>query len=119
MGTEENMATTTNTSVESNVSNSGSIGKTDFTPTWKLPDGIEDYIESGILRSVVGMTIGGLTGLILFRSGGGYRSACIAAGFGTALGSTYQRYQKQPPFQNNNVAPAATAAPSATTTADE
>ena len=60
-------------------------------PTWKLPDGIEDHIESGIIKAVAGATVGGLVGCILFKSGSGWRSASVAAGVGTAVGSTIER----------------------------
>jgi hypothetical protein len=45
----------------------------------------------GLLKTAVGAAAGGAIGVLLFRSGGGWRSACAAAGAGVALGSTYER----------------------------
>mmetsp|Transcript_6911 Transcript_6911/g.20742 ORF Transcript_6911/g.20742 Transcript_6911/m.20742 type:complete len:103 (-) Transcript_6911:169-477(-) len=59
--------------------------------TWKLPDGIEDHIESGLIKSAVGATVGGVVGLVLFRSGKGWRAASVAMGVGVAVGSTVER----------------------------
>mmetsp|Transcript_12938 Transcript_12938/g.20830 ORF Transcript_12938/g.20830 Transcript_12938/m.20830 type:complete len:86 (+) Transcript_12938:67-324(+) len=59
--------------------------------SWKLPDGIEDDIEQALIKTAVGATVGGVLGLILFRSGGGQRAGSIAAGVGVAAGSTYER----------------------------
>ena len=59
--------------------------------SWKLPDGIEDHLEDGILKAVVGMGVGGALGMLLFRSGKGWRSASVATGLGVAVGSTYAR----------------------------
>lgn len=39
----------------------------------------------------MGAAAGGAIGLVLFRSGGGYRAASVAAGIGAAWGSTYER----------------------------
>eukprot|EP00523_Entomoneis_sp_CCMP467_P002030 CAMPEP_0168754514 /NCGR_PEP_ID=MMETSP0724-20121128/19545_1 /TAXON_ID=265536 /ORGANISM="Amphiprora sp., Strain CCMP467" /LENGTH=77 /DNA_ID=CAMNT_0008803005 /DNA_START=30 /DNA_END=263 /DNA_ORIENTATION=+ len=64
-----------------------------FNPTWRLPDGIENHIESGLVKAAVGMTLGGVAGMMLFRPGGGYRIASIATGLGVALGSAYERYK--------------------------
>jgi hypothetical protein len=44
-----------------------------------------------LIKTAIGATIGGLVGVIMFRSGGGSRAACIATGVGVAAGSTYQR----------------------------
>ena len=70
--------------------------------TWKLPDGIEDHIESGLIKSAIGATAGGLVGMILFRSGGGWRSASVAAGVGVAVGSTYERIMNEYYYTSNN-----------------
>mmetsp|Transcript_39480 Transcript_39480/g.72838 ORF Transcript_39480/g.72838 Transcript_39480/m.72838 type:complete len:90 (+) Transcript_39480:116-385(+) len=59
--------------------------------TWKLPEGIEDHIESGLIKSAVGATVGGVIGLALFRSGKGWRAASMAMGVGVAFGSTVTR----------------------------
>ncbi len=59
--------------------------------TWQLPDGIEDVIESGIIKASVGALAGGLVGSILFKSGNGMRPASVAMGMGVALGSTVER----------------------------
>jgi hypothetical protein len=45
----------------------------------------------GVLKAGAGMAVGGLLGALMFRSGSGYRSASVAAGFGVALGSTVER----------------------------
>lgn len=58
--------------------------------TWKLPDGIEDHLANGVVKLAVGMTVGGLFGLVAFRTGG-MRAASVATGAGVALGSTYER----------------------------
>mmetsp|Transcript_12683 Transcript_12683/g.17991 ORF Transcript_12683/g.17991 Transcript_12683/m.17991 type:complete len:82 (-) Transcript_12683:114-359(-) len=60
-------------------------------PTWKLPDGIEDHIEAGLIQSAVGVVAGGITGALLFRSGKGMAAAGMATGFGIAVGSTFER----------------------------
>ena len=59
--------------------------------TWKLPDGIEDHIESGIIKATAGVIIGGLTGVVLFRSGQGWRAASSAMGMGIGIGSALDR----------------------------
>jgi hypothetical protein len=40
----------------------------------------------------VGVTAGGLLGMVMFRGGKGMRAASIAAGVGAAAGSSYERY---------------------------
>jgi len=62
--------------------------------TWKLPDGIEEHLTSGVLNATIGATIGGLLGLAMFRTGRGWRAATIAAGVGVGTGSTVQRATK-------------------------
>ncbi|CAB9510077.1 expressed unknown protein [Seminavis robusta] len=59
--------------------------------TWKLPDGFEDHLEAGVIKTIVGAAAGGAIGMVLFRSGGGWRAASAAAGVGAAWGSTYER----------------------------
>lgn len=59
--------------------------------TWKLPEGIEDHIESGILKAISGAVIGGFVGLMMFKSGGGSRAASTAMGVGVACGSILER----------------------------
>jgi outer membrane lipoprotein SlyB len=49
----------------------------------------------GLLNTAAGAVVGGLLGLALFRSGGGYRAASVAAGAGVGLGSTVQRASKR------------------------
>ena len=66
------------------------------TATWKLPDGIEDYIEQGLVTTAAGAVIGGVVGAVLFKSGGGWRSASVAMGAGTGIGSTIQRAMADP-----------------------
>lgn len=63
--------------------------------SWKLPDGIEDHIEAGLLKTAIGVTAGGIVGMIMFRSGKGMRGASIATGVGIAVGSTYERMMAQ------------------------
>jgi Domain of unknown function (DUF543) len=59
---------------------------------WKLPVGIEDHIENSIIKMTVGVVVGGVVGMMLFKSGKGWRSTCIATGVGVALGSSYTRF---------------------------
>ena len=59
--------------------------------TWKLPDGTEEALESGIIKAAVGAVAGGLVGAVMFRSGGGMRAGSIALGVGVAVGSTVER----------------------------
>jgi hypothetical protein len=59
--------------------------------SWKLPDGIEDDIESALIKTAIGATVGGLFGVIMFKAGSGSRAASVAAGIGVAAGSTYER----------------------------
>ncbi len=61
------------------------------TGSWKLPDGIEDHIESGLIKSAAGAVAGGIIGGIFFRSGKGWRAASVALGIGAAVGSTVER----------------------------
>jgi uncharacterized protein YcfJ len=68
-----------------------SEGKVPSPGNWKLPDGIEDHIESGIIKTAAGALAGGVIGAILFRSGSGMRSASVALGVGAAIGSTIER----------------------------
>ena len=63
-----------------------------FEPTWQLPPGIENHIEALCLKSVIGATVGGLAGILLFRSGRGANAAAGAAfGIGCAAGSFFER----------------------------
>lgn len=59
--------------------------------TWKLPEGIENHIESGIIKATAGAVVGGVVGAIMFKSGSGMRSASMALGVGAAIGSTLER----------------------------
>ncbi|KAG7357890.1 protein of unknown function DUF543 containing protein [Nitzschia inconspicua] len=72
-------------------SSSNSNGGSTPSSQWKLPDGIEDDIEQALIKTAVGATVGGLLGVIMFRSGGGSRAASVAAGVGVAAGSTFER----------------------------
>ena len=47
--------------------------------------------RTGLIKTAVGVTAGGLVGMILFRSGRGGRAAAVATGAGLAAGSTYER----------------------------
>lgn len=59
--------------------------------TWKLPTGIEDDIYAGVIKSFVGVSVGGALGMVMFRSGKGWRAAGAAMGLGVAIGSTVER----------------------------
>ena len=72
------------------------------TGTWQLPDGIENVIESGIIKASVGAATGALLGTILFRSGKGWRSAGVAVGVGVAVGSTVERAWNNKSFASKN-----------------
>jgi hypothetical protein len=72
-----------------NNASQGSTGENEGT--WKLPDGIEDHLEAGLFKAVAGGVVGGMLGMLLFKSGKGWRSASVASGFGVAVGSTYAR----------------------------
>ncbi|GKY90797.1 hypothetical protein MPSEU_000052500 [Mayamaea pseudoterrestris] len=62
--------------------------------SWKLPDGIEDHLTTGLIYTTIGAAVGGLVGVVLFKSGGGMRAASMATGVGVAWGSTYERIKK-------------------------
>lgn len=49
---------------------------------------------TGLIKTAVGAVAGGVIGMALFKAGGGWRSASVAAGVGVGLGSTAQRYSK-------------------------
>jgi Domain of unknown function (DUF543) len=57
--------------------------------TWKLPDGIEDHIEQGLLKLGGGVIVGGLFGLAFLHPSS--RSTAVTFGIGVAVGSTYAR----------------------------
>ena len=59
--------------------------------TWKLPNGIDNHIYSGIINSAIASTAGGALGTVFFKSGKGWRTACAAVGLGVAIGSTVER----------------------------
>ena len=50
---------------------------------------------SGLIKTAAGVAVGGVLGMILFRSGKGQRAASVAAGVGVAAGSTYERVMAQ------------------------
>jgi hypothetical protein len=54
---------------------------------------------TGLINCAVGGIAGGLFGLVAFRSGGGWRGACAAAGVGVGLGSTLERASFMPKFK--------------------
>ena len=62
---------------------------------WKLPEGIEDDIYSGVIKGAIGASIGTTLGLIMFRSGKGWRAAAAAMGVGVAIGSTIERARER------------------------
>jgi uncharacterized protein YcfJ len=79
------------------LNNMSSDEKAPIPGNWKLPEGIEDHIESGIIKAAAGALAGGVVGAILFKSGSGMRSASMALGVGAAIGSTVERaYTAQP-----------------------
>jgi hypothetical protein len=49
------------------------------------------HLKDGLLNCVVGASLGGAMGVLLFKSGKGNRAASVAAGVGVALGSTLER----------------------------
>jgi hypothetical protein len=49
------------------------------------------HLKDGLLNCVVGASVGGAMGVLLFKSGKGYRAASVAAGVGVAVGSTLER----------------------------
>jgi hypothetical protein len=50
---------------------------------------------SGLIKTTVGVAVGGVLGMIMFRSGKGMRAASVATGLGVAAGSTYERLMAQ------------------------
>jgi len=51
--------------------------------------------SAGLIKTAVGLTAGGIFGMIMFRSGKGMRAASLATGVGVAAGSTYERVMAQ------------------------
>ncbi len=49
---------------------------------------------AGVVEAGVGMAVGGVLGILMFTSKSGWRSASVAAGFGVAAGSTFERIRK-------------------------
>lgn len=80
------------------MSNSDQHDK-DTESQWKLPDGIENVIESGIVKATIGAGTGAVLGSLLFKSGKGWRSASIAMGVGVAVGSSIERALCSEPTQ--------------------
>lgn len=74
-----------------------SIDEPKVSPTWQLPTGIEKHLETGVIKAASGMVVGGIMGMLLFKSGKGYRTASVVTGLGVAMGSTYTRINYQPP----------------------
>ena len=62
----------------------------------QIPESAIPHMESGLLKSAVGATVGGVFGLVFFRGGKGWRMASVGAGVGVALGSTVERYMANP-----------------------
>jgi hypothetical protein len=54
-------------------------------------DSAAPHLKDGLLNCVVGASLGGAVGVLLFKSGKGYRAASVAAGVGVAVGSTLER----------------------------
>lgn len=86
---------TTTSSIGSNSVSSNYSGS-----PWKLPDGIEEHLEAGLIKAAVGVAVGGAVGLLLFRAGQGGRATAVAAGFGVAVGSTAARVSG---YSDNNI----------------
>jgi Domain of unknown function (DUF543) len=79
--------------------------------SWKLPDGIEDHLEDGVYKVLAGAAAGGIVGLLLFKSGRGWRSASVATGVGMAVGSTLTRiYGSSGTISSSSSAPTASTA---------
>mmetsp|Transcript_533 Transcript_533/g.868 ORF Transcript_533/g.868 Transcript_533/m.868 type:complete len:107 (-) Transcript_533:348-668(-) len=78
-------------SASSSSSSSSSLKAKVKEQNWKLPNGIEDHLESGVIKVAIGAAVGGIVGMALFRSGKGWRSASVAMGTGVAIGSTVER----------------------------
>lgn len=51
-------------------------------------------MAKGVVEAGVGMAVGGVVGILLFKSGSGWRSASVASGLGVAAGSTFERIRK-------------------------
>ena len=63
-----------------------------FEPTWQLPPGIENHIESLLVKSAIGVALGAPLGFLAFRSGRGANAAAgMAFGVGCAVGSFIER----------------------------
>ena len=57
----------------------------------QIPAYVEPHIETGLLTTGAGLLVGGAVGLLFFRSGSGYRGACVAVGGGFGLGGMVER----------------------------
>lgn len=60
-------------------------------PSWQLPEGIEEHIESGLINAAAGAATGAIMGAMFFKRGRGYVPALALAGVGVAIGSTVER----------------------------
>jgi len=64
---------------------------------WELPEGIEGHIESGVVKVVIGVMMGGMVETFLFKSGNKrMKLTGVALGLGAAVGSTFQRFKGNP-----------------------
>ena len=75
---------------------SPSLENVPSVPKLQIPESVIPHMESGLLKSAVGATFGGIFGLVFFRGGKGWRMASVGAGVGVALGSTVERYMANP-----------------------
>ena len=58
---------------------------------YQIPAYVEPHIEAGLLQTAGGILVGGVVGLVLFRSGSGYRGASMAVGGGFGVGGMVER----------------------------
>lgn len=75
---------------------SPSLENVPSVPKLQIPESAIPHMESGLLKSALGATVGGVFGLVFFRGGKGWRMASVGAGVGVALGSTVERYMANP-----------------------
>ena len=55
----------------------------------------ETFAFLALVKTAIGVAVGGVVGTIMFRRGKGSRAASIATGVGVAAGSTYERIVAQ------------------------
>jgi Domain of unknown function (DUF543) len=110
--------TMSNASPNASAAAPSSSSNSSSSSHWKLPDGIEDHLEDGVYKVLAGATAGGIVGLLLFKSGRGWRSASMATGVGMAIGSTLTRiYGRGTVTSSSSGSPTVAATTSATSAA--